>query len=93
MILNSLGLSGLVFLGTVYQIPSVIVTRINKLAFNFLWSNKTELVKRDVIFQPREKGGLGLCNIVWKNQALMLGSIGKITDKEAKSKWIFLARY
>ncbi len=93
MIINSLGLSGLVYLASVYQIPSLIVTRVNKIVFNFLWSGKAELVKQGIIFQPRSQGGLGLCNIVLKSQALLLRSVAKITASSCETKWAYLERY
>ena len=68
IIINSLALSGLVYLATVYLIPASIVTRVYKIISNFLWSGKTELVKRGIIFQPRLQGGLGLCNNVLKKE-------------------------
>ncbi len=69
------------------------MTRVNRIIFNFLWSGKTELVKRGIIFQPRLQGGLGLCNIVLKTQALLLRPIAKIIDDSCETKWVHFGRY
>ena len=93
MILKTLGLSSITYISSVFPIPDSILRRINSLIFTFLWSNKNELVKREVVFLPLTKGGLNLTNMRLKNQALALRCINTITDPDSKSKWIFLARY
>ncbi len=55
--------------------------------------HKNELVKREIVFQPCDNGGLALVNMHNKSQALLLGSLSQIVDFEATAKWIFLARY
>ena len=63
LILNTLGLSGLIYLGTVYPIPKPCLNRINTLIFNFLWSAKNEMIKRDVLFLPTSRGVWG--SLTW----------------------------
>ncbi len=93
MIINTIGLSGLIYLCTIFPIPRDILSRINTIIFKFLWSGKNELVRRETVFQPISNGGLFLVNMQIKSQALLLNSLSKITDKNATAKWVFLARY
>ncbi len=51
------------------------------------------MVKRDIVFQPVEKGGLGLINMRQKGQALLFSSLRWVVDPRSTVKWIFLARY
>ena len=75
MIINTIGLSSLTYLASILQIPSEVLKRINSIIFKFLWSTKNELVKREIIYQPCDNGGLGLVNMHNKSQALLLGSL------------------
>ena len=93
MIINTIGLSGLIYLSTIFPVPRDVLLRINSIIFNFLWSSKNELVRREIVFQPVANGGLALVNIYHKSQALLLNSLSKIVDQNVNAKWVFLARY
>ncbi len=93
MILNSIALSGLVYVGSVLDIPEQIVKEINRLVFSFLWSNKNELVARTTLFQPITNGGLGLTDIRTKIHALHLNNLSRIVDPNYRASWVYLARY
>ena len=94
LILNTLGLSALIYLGTVSPIPKSCLTRVNTLVFNFLWSDRNEMIKRDIIlFLPTDRGGLGFTDLTTKLQALLFKSIRVMTRETHASKWVFLARY
>ena len=56
LILNTLGLSGLIYLGTVYPIPKPCLNRVNTLVFNFLWSSRSEMIKREVLLLSVNRG-------------------------------------
>ncbi|PIK38587.1 hypothetical protein BSL78_24570 [Apostichopus japonicus] len=45
--------------GAVYPIPRRVLVRLERAIFSFIWSGGTELVKRAVMYQKLEKGGLG----------------------------------
>ena len=93
LIINSLALSGLIYIGTVYSVPESILKLINRAIFTFLWSNKNELVSRKSVFQPIEKGGLGITDFKVKSKALHLKFLKDIVDVDQKSPWIALCRY
>ena len=93
LILNTLGLFGLLYLRTVYPIPKSCLTRVNTLVFNFLWSGRNEMIKRDILFLPTDRGGLGLTDLTTKLQALQFKSIRVMTRETHVPKWVFLARY
>ena len=93
LILNTLGLSGLIYPGTVYPIPKPCLNRVNTLAFNFLWSGRNEMIKHDVIFLLTNRGGLGLTNLSPKLEALQFKSMHSMTRMTKVLKWVFLAWY
>ena len=93
LIINTLGLSGLVYLGSVHNIPTPCLQSVNKLIFNFLWSGKTELINRASLLLPRDRGGLGITDLGIKLQALQLKRLQGITSPIIDEKWVYLARY
>ena len=67
---------------------------IKKIIFNYLWNNANpEPIQREIIFLPKEKGGLGLLNMVQQTKALRLKFITQITDINNTKTWVYMARY
>ena len=93
LILNTLGLSGLIYLGTVYPIPKPCLNRVNTLIFNFLWSGRNEMIKCEVLLLPTSRGGLGLMDLATKLQALQFKSMQAMARATEVPKWVFLAWY
>lgn len=98
-ILNTMVLSKVVFLSTVIPMPSWAWcdskgNGIKQMVFKYLWGNANpEPIKREIIMLPKEKGGLGLLNLVHQGQALRLKFLLEITNKEIEKPWINIARY
>ncbi|KAK3702160.1 hypothetical protein QZH41_004381 [Actinostola sp. cb2023] len=93
LIINTLGTSKLWYTATVLQMPGPIVTKINKLIWDFFWSGKTPQVSRDMCVQPCDRGGLAVSHVSVKAQALKLKWITAIADPESQAKWVHFARY
>ena len=88
LILNTLGLSGLIYLRTVYPIPKPCLNRVNTLIFNFLWSGKNEMIKREVLLLLTSRGGLGLMDVATKLQALQFKSMQAMARATQVPKWV-----
>ena len=43
--------------------PSDIVQRLEKIMFNFIWDGKPDKIKRDILIQDYEQGGLKMIDI------------------------------
>ena len=80
LILNTLDLSGLVFLCSVQTIPISCLQSINKLIFNFLWSGKTLSINRATLFLPKDRGSVGITDLEIKLPALQLKQLQSITS-------------
>ncbi len=76
-----------------YSIPKSVLTRVRKLVFAFLWSGKNELVRRSNIYQPIDRGGLGLIDIELKVNSLHLKMVNYLVDSNSSLKWLNLGRY
>ena len=60
VILNTLALSKLTYVGSVIPMPKWYYNKINTVLFQFLWGNKPEAVARNVLFNKWRCRSLGL---------------------------------
>ena len=92
VILNTLALSKLTYIGSVIPMPKGYYSKINTVLFQFIWGNKPEAVARNVLLNKCVNGGIGLLDIKVKLQALQVMHLREfIFGTEAK--WQHFARY
>ena len=75
VLLNSLGMSKLWYAGSVLPLPSDYLTKFRSKVFKFIWSDKTECVKREVLYNSCEDGGLNLTHIDSKLKAFSIAHL------------------
>lgn len=75
LIVKALGLSKFSLLSSLVSVPQAVVSKINTAIYNFIWNGKTDKVKRTLLEQEYEDGGLKM---------LDFGTM----VKGAKVKWI-----
>ncbi len=63
---------------------------LEKLLFKFLWSNKPDKIKRDVMFAKREEGGLNMPNLMCQNKSLKVTWVKRLWQ-DMNSSWACLA--
>ena len=94
ILLNSVTLSKIWYLASVLPMPNWAFTKIEKIIFKFLWGDTgNEPIKRQTLYLPIHKGGLGLLHPKHQSQALRLKLFFKIVDPNRTELWIFYARY
>ena len=71
-VLNRFVLPLLWYPGAVYPIPRRVLVRLERAMFSFIWSGGTELVKRAVLYQKLEDGGLGVFHLKSKLNCFLL---------------------
>ena len=74
-VLNRFVFPSLWYPGTVYPVPSHFVKRLEKTTFGFVWSEKTELVRRIVLYGTLDEGGLGLIHVPSKLRFLLVRQV------------------
>jgi hypothetical protein len=62
-ILKSLAFSKIIYQCAVLTLPPNFIELINEIAYNFLWNNKPEKIKRKTIIADHESGGLKMIDI------------------------------
>lgn len=83
LIINVLGLSKFFYLGRFFSLPAWGLPRANQLVWNFLWGSCIETVSRNTCSLSPCVGGLGICNLCLKCQALSLSLlVSVISDPE-----------
>lgn len=65
-----------IYFMSLFQAPTTVIKKIDKIRMNFLWGSMDGKIKMDKIncnqvCKPKEKGGAGVVNIGIKNRALL----------------------
>ena len=85
-ILRTLILPQIQFLFSMIPTPDAILKKLDKMLFNFLWSNKPAKIKRNTIIGPIELGGLGMIDVYAVHTAAKCSWIRRLFDN-TNSKW------
>ena len=89
LIINTLGLSKLVYLAKVLILPDWVLTRVNALIWPFIWGCKMETVSRNTCYLKILDGGINLINFKLKAQALCLAGMVSIINSPCDSSFFF----
>ena len=92
LIINTLGISKLLYLATILPVPNWVISEVNNLIWPFLWGCRMETVSRLSCHQPFLRGGLGIVNFKIKADALKLASIISLCST-ANSKPFYFIKY
>ena len=71
-VLNSLGISKVLYYATASELPSHYEILFQRSAFRFVWNSTYEPVSRDTLYLDFAKGGLNIPNFKLKCEALLL---------------------
>ena len=94
LIINTILLSKLWYVCTVFPLPKDLLQEINKIIYTFLWNNKNpEPVARETLFLPRERGGLGILVPSIESQALRTKYLLQLGKENNTNIWTYLGRY
>ena len=64
--INSCILSKMIYVGHILPIDKTIANKITKMVFNYVWNGNYDPIKREYLYLPKDKGGLGVANVVNK---------------------------
>ena len=79
---KTLGISKLAYTASMLTVPQEVIKRVQTKLFNFLWKNKKDKVKREVLYQEMRRGGLNFPNFSITVKALRLSWIGRLLEKK-----------
>ena len=94
ILLNSLILSKITFLSSVFPIITMLQQKIENIVFKHIWQcHKTEPIARKTLFLPKHQGGIGLIHPQHHSLAMRLKHFPKLKEKTNQETWIILTRY
>ena len=94
IIINTILLSKLWYVCSVFPLPKDLLQEINKIIYTFLWNNKNpEPIARETLFLPRERGGLGILVPSIESQALRTKYLLQLGKENNTNIWTYLGRY
>ena len=86
-VLKSLIASQLVYILSPLTTNHRVLREINRLFYDFLWNGKGDKIKREVMINDYEKGGLKMIDIESFNKGLKTTWVKKYTDVNNHGKW------
>ena len=81
LLAKTLGISKLVYTASMVTVPQEVIKRVQMKLFNFLWNNKKDKIKTEVLFQEMRQGGLKFPNFAITVKTLRLSRIGRLLEK------------
>ena len=94
IIINTILLSKLWYVSSVFPIPKDLLSEMNKIIFKYLWNNKNpEPIARETHFLPKERGGLGILVPSIQIQALRTKFLLQLGNENNTNIWTYLGRY
>jgi len=78
LIIKSLALSQLVYSASNLNVPQEITPIIKAKLFTFLWKNKNDKIKREGLYQDRDKGGIRMIDVETMIKVLRLAWIPRL---------------
>jgi exonuclease III len=93
--INVLACAKLWYVMPVLPLPSCVdpFRYYHKYMFQFIWGNSPECIKRSVMYNDFESGGIKLVNIEYKIKAFLVSHILKYVFNPVYSKWKCFATY
>ena len=75
---KTLGASQLIYTASLMTVPDAVTRAAQSLLFSFLWKNKKDKIKRNVVCQPPKNGGLNFINFEIMVKSLRLAWIARL---------------
>ena len=92
VIIRSLALSQLLYAASFLNVPEWVVREANKLFYGFLWDNKPDKLKRDIITRDIKAGGLKMVDVETMIYSLKIKWAKKLY-KDSTHKWTNIVNY
>ena len=93
LVLKAEVLASLTSLAATLPVPSTFVTALRRVMFQFIWGSQQELLKRDIMYRPFEKGGKAVPDFSPKLNALFLCPIINAILSDNLSLWCSFAKF
>jgi len=92
MLAKSLGLCQLIYTASMLSVPETVIQQTQSKLFAFLWKNKRDKIKRQVLFRPLSKDGLSFPCFKIVVKALRLSWISRLLNN-THDTWTAIPNY
>ena len=92
MLAKTVGVSQLIYAASMLTVPEPVIQKMQAERFAFLWRNKKDKIKRQIIYQPVTDGGLNFMNFRTMVKSLRLSWIGRFLDG-TNANWKAISAY
>ena len=92
MLAKAVGVSQLIYAASMLTVPEPVIQKTQAELFAFLWRNKKDNIKRQIIYQPTSDGGLNFMNFRTMVKSLRLSWIGRLLDG-TNANWKAIPNY
>ena len=75
------------------HVPGNVIKKINSLFFNFIWTGKTEKIKRNTIIGNKYEGGLDMIDTKSFIKAIKTKWVKHLLSEKSNSRWTIIPRY
>ncbi len=87
-------LASLTLLAATLPVPSSFLTALRRIMFQFIWGSQQELLKRDIMHRPLNKGGKAVPEFGTKLDALFLCPIvNAVLNVDSTGLWCNFTRF
>ena len=95
IIINSLVIPKLIYLLCIFPDPPLsFFSELQKILFQFLWSNRKDNIRRSLLYSEYKEGGLKMPHLLSFNRAMKVTWIKRYFDEGNTSKWnMFFSHY
>jgi len=92
MLAKAVGVFQLIYAASMLTVPEPVIHKTQAELFAFLWRNKKDKRKRQIIYQPISDGGLNFMNFRTMVKSLRLSWIGRLLD-DTNANWKAIPNY
>ena len=85
LITKTLGISQIIYSASNIEVPDTIADTLKRKLFNFIWKKKKDKIKRTVLYQDLEEGGLRMTYVDLMFKALRLAWIPRLLNARDKN--------
>ena len=93
LIVKTIGLSKFTYIANVLHIPEKVIQDVNKEIYGFLWNGKTDKVKRSIVIQDYEHGGLKMASFDMCIKSTKIKWIKKYLESDHNASWKITLEY
>ena len=92
MLAKAVGVSQLIYAASMLTVPEPVIQKTQAELFAFLWKNKKDEIKRQIIYQPTSDGGLNFMNFRTMVKSLRLSWLGRLLNG-TNTNWKAIPNY